>query len=154
MLNFRFFLRNVATIVACLAVCAVISCGGKKDKDDDGGGNGGSLKFSPPSWIQGSWGELVGGGAVYKFTADDFIQYGVSYKTTLSQTPGVTFSCKETKTDVLYEFKITAKAKGTPESGHGTYSFKKGDGTYIEHAQAFGDEKIDPSDYSRLDKLN
>jgi len=32
MLNFRLNLRNVATIVACLAVCAVVSCGGK-DKD-------------------------------------------------------------------------------------------------------------------------
>jgi hypothetical protein len=153
----KFSLKNVATVVACFAVCAVMSCGGCKksggDDDDNGGGGSGNLKFSPPSWIQGSWGEFVGGGAVYKFTADDFIQYGVSYKASLFS-PGVTFSCKETKTDVLYEFKITAKAKGMPETGHGTYSFKKGDGTYIEHAQAFDDDKIDPSDYERLDKAN
>ena len=36
----RFNLRNVATIVACLAVCAVMSCGKNKDKDGDDGGNG------------------------------------------------------------------------------------------------------------------
>ena len=36
-------LRNVATIVACLAVCAVISCGGK-DKDKDGDDDGENAK--------------------------------------------------------------------------------------------------------------
>jgi len=39
----RLNLRIVATIVACLAVCAVISCGGKdKDGDENGAAKGGA----------------------------------------------------------------------------------------------------------------
>jgi len=36
MFKARLNLRNVATVVACLAVCVVMSCDDKKDKDDDG----------------------------------------------------------------------------------------------------------------------
>ena len=42
MLKKRFFLRNVAAIVACLAVCAVMSYGCKDKDGDDNNGNGGA----------------------------------------------------------------------------------------------------------------
>ena len=146
----RLNLRNVATIVACLSVCAVMSCGGCKksggDDDDNGGGGSGSIKLSPPAWIQGSWGDFAGEIAVYKFTADDFLTYGSSIKVMSSM--GATIK-EETKTDALYEVKVTTTAGST---GSGSYSFKKGDGTYIEAAAAVGNEVITPSDYVRLNK--
>ena len=146
------FLKNIATIVACFAVCAVMCCGGcKKSGDDEKGGSGG-FKVSPPAWIQGKWG--MEGYEIYKFTTDDILVYGFSFKSMYVQVPGVTYTCRETKTEVLYEIHITVKAKGTSETGSGTFSFKKGDGTYIEAAQADDDDRISPSDYERFDKLN
>ena len=147
-----FNFRNVAAIIVCLAVSMMFaSC---KDKDNDNGsGNGGgsSTKLSPPAWIQGSWG--VESIAVFKFTTSDVVVGGVSLKTTYVDYPGLTYSFKETKTDALYEIKITAKAPNG-ESAAGTLSFKKGDGTYIEAATAEENGSISPSDYERFDKIN
>ena len=39
----RFFLKNVATVVACFAVCAMMSCDGK-DKDGNDGNENGAAK--------------------------------------------------------------------------------------------------------------
>ena len=120
-------------------------------KDDNNGNSGvGSTKLSPPAWIQGSWG--VEGYVLYKFTTNDVVIGSVSLKTTYVDHPGLTYSFKETKTDALYEIKVTAKAVG--ETAAGTLSFKKGDGTYIEAASAEGNGSIDPSDYDRFDKIN
>jgi hypothetical protein len=147
-----FNFRNVAAIIVCLAVSMMFaSC---KDKDNDNGsGNGGgsSTKLSPPAWIQGSWG--VESIAVFKFTASDVVVGGVSLKTTYVGYPGLAYSFKETKTDALYEIKITAKAPNG-ESAAGTFSFKKGDGTYIEAASVENNGSINPSDYERFDKIN
>ena len=144
------FLKNVATVVACFAVCAVMSCascGGNKDKD----GNGGSNKLSPPAWIHGSWGES--GITLYRFTADDFMIGGISFKSMHPATSTFgSYSFRETKTDALYEVRLTVKAV-TGESAAGTYSFKKGDGTYIEAAAAEEGDVIEQSDYVRLSKL-
>ena len=145
----NFSLRNV-TIVVCLAVCAMMCFNGcKKDDDKKGGGGDDNHKLSPPAWIQGSWG--MEGYEIFKFTTDDVVIAGVSFKAMFAET-GVAYSVKETKTDVLYEIKITAKAS-TGETGAGTFSFKKGDGTYIEAATAEDDDSIDPSDYERFDKM-
>jgi len=150
MLKRNFKLRNVAAIVACLVVTSMMfsSC---KDNDNGNGNGGGSTKLSPPAWIQGSWG--VEGIAVFKFTAADVVVGGVSLKTTYVDYPGLTYSFKETKTDALYEIKITAKAPNG-ESAAGLLSFKKGNGTYIEAASVDGNGSINPSDYERFDKIN
>ena len=157
MLKRNFSLRNVAAIIVCLAVSMMFASCKDKDKDNGNGncndnGNGGSssTKLSPPAWIQGSWG--VESIAVFKFTAADVVIGGVSLKTTHVDHPGLTYSFKETKTDVLYEIKITAKAVG--ETAAGTFSFKKGDGTYIEAASVEDNGSISPSDYERFDKIN
>ena len=148
MLKRKFSLRNV-TIVVCLAVCAMMSFNGCKDDNDDNGSGGGSHKLSPPAWIRGSWGEE--GFEFFKFTANDVVVAGVSFNMMFAN-PGVTYSFKETKNDALYEIKVTAKSS-TGETAAGTFSFKKGDGTYIEVATAEGNDSIKPSDYERYEKL-
>ena len=115
-----------------------------------------SGKLSPPSWIRGSWGVDMGEGygmfEVLKFTSDDMLILGQSYKTFYGTTtgPGVNFTMKETKnTSSLYEITITAKAGSEKESV--LYSFKKGDGTYIE---ALGwDDDDDNAIYTKLYKM-
>ena len=139
------------TIVVCLAVSMMFASCKDKGKDDDNGNSGvGSTKLSPPAWIQGSWGtESI---AVFKFTTDDVLIGGTSLKMTYVGYPGLAYSFKETKTDALYEIKVTAKAVG--ETAVATLSFKKGDGTYIEAASVEGNSSIDPSDYERFDKID
>jgi len=156
MLVRRIFLKNVATIVASFAVCAMMSFSGCK-KDDNGGGGGGggganSVKFSPPAWIQGSWG--YDKYEVFKFTKDDFFMGGISFKTIWNVgAPGWSISFKETKnTDSLYELTVTARAGG--ETASGIYSFKKGDGTYIEAAVNDEGTTISADDYERFDRIN
>jgi len=145
------FLKNVATIVACFAVCAMMSFSGCK-KDGGGGGGANSVKFSPPAWIQGSWG--YDKYEVFKFTKDDVFSGGMSLKTIWNfSAPGWSISFKETKnTDSLYELTVTAKGGGETESA--IYSFKKGDGTYIEAAANETGTTLSADDYERLDKVN
>ena len=157
MLKRKFSLRNVAAIIVCLAVSMMFaSCKDKNDDNGNGGnggnGNGGgsSTKLSPPAWIRGSWG--VEDYVIFKFTADDVVIGGVSLKMTYVDYPGLAYSFKETKTDALYEIKVTARAVG--ETAVATLSFKKGDGTYIEAASVEGNDSINPSDYERFDKIN
>jgi hypothetical protein len=75
-----------------------------------------------------------------------------SLKLIFTSTPVATHTFKETKTDALYEIKVTQKVAGK-ETGAGTFSFKKGDGSYIDVAAADDDEVIKPSDYTRMKKL-
>ena len=147
-MNKRFFLKNVATMVACFAVCFLMSCNGGNTIDDLGGS---SIKLSPPAWIQGSWGEE--GIVAYRFTSDDILLGGTSFKTIFQNVVSVSYTCKETKKDALYEVKLTQKVLGK-ETAAATYSFKKGDGSYIDAATASENEVISPSDYQRLNKMN
>jgi len=149
-------------MMAMLAMTMVfIGC--KKDDDDNGGngnnggGNSGGNKLSPPAWIQGSWGiveiEELEDIELIKFTSNDMIYYGYSIQQLFPNVPGyATYTLKETKKNDLYEITITAKITGV-ESVSGTFSFKKGDGTYID--AAFVEEKttVNPDDYERLYKL-
>ena len=148
-MNKRNFLKNVATIVACFAVCFLTSCSGGNIIDDLTGGS--SIKLSPPAWIQGSWGEE--GIVAYKFTSNDIFLGSTSFKTIFQSVVTVSYTCKETKQDALYEVKITQKVSGK-EIAAATYSFKKGDGSYIEAASVDGDDAISSSDYVRFYKLN
>jgi len=150
MLVKKVFLKNVATIVACFAVCVMMSFSGCS-KDDEGGGGKSSVKLSPPAWIQGSWG--YGSYEVFKFTKDDAIMGGTSIKIYWSGgAPGASLTIKESKkTDSLYEITVTGKAGG--ESGSGIMSFKKGDGTYIEAAVEENGTVLTADDYSRFDKI-
>jgi hypothetical protein len=123
------------------------SCSG----DDNLSGSGSGMKFSPPAWIQGSWGEE--GIVAYKFTSNDIFLGSTSFKTIFQNVVNVSYTCKETKQDALYEVKITQKVSGK-EIAAATYSCKKGDGSYIEVACVEGDNVIRPSDYVRFYKLN
>jgi len=142
-----FNLRNVAKIgVTCLAVLMFVAC---SKKDDNGGG---SAKFSPPAWIQGSWGAAPNGVGpeIFNFTSNDVLMSGVSLKTYTGSGPGGYSSISETKkTDNLYEITIKAKASGS-EAVSGFFSFKKGDGNYIE----FGTNETGSAitDYGKLYK--
>ena len=145
----KFFnLRNVAVIVACLAVTSMMFSG-CKDKDSDNNGNGnnnGAMKFSPPAWIQGKWGDWQGDGtALFRFTSDDVVYMGKSFAE--MYTPSA-FSMKETKkTDALYEIVFTVKGAGVSAY----YSFKKVDETHIGVAN---NAEGEPYDYSTLEKMN
>ena len=140
-------MKNVALIVACFAMCAMMSCGG------DGVVNGGKpVKLSPPAWIQGSWG--YDGYEIFRFTKDDVFFGNYSLKTIWNvSVPGASVSLKESKnTNSLYEITITGKAGG--ESASAIYSFKKGDGSYIEAASNENGTNVSDYDYERLDKVN
>ena len=146
MTNSLKFSRLMAIIMVAILCCS----GCKKDKDS--GGGGGSGKLSPPAWIQGSWGTAPAGVGleVFKFTPNDVLQMGVSLKTYAVSTPSGTVTISESKkTDNLYEITLKAKASGK-ETVSGFYSFKKGDGTFIE----FGSDETGATEveYGRLYK--
>ena len=98
-------------------------------------------------------GEGYGMFEILKFTSDDMLILGQSYKTFYGTTtgPGVKFTMKETKnTSSLYEITLTGKAGG--EKGSGFFSFKKGDGTYIE-AMFWDDEEDKVDGYTEYYKM-
>ena len=140
------FSRLMAIIMVAIVCCS----GCKKDKNGDSGG--GSGKLAPPAWIQGAWGAAPGGVGeeVYKFTSNDVLMSGVSLKTLAVSTPYATVTISESKkTDNLYEITMKVKATGS-ETVSGFWSFKKGDGTYIE----FGADETGATEveYGRLYK--
>jgi len=151
-----FSFKTGMAIVCMLLVC-MTSC--KKD-DDNGNSNGndnpgvGSNKFSPPAWIQGSWGEKdeedEEGIELLKFTSNDIIMSGFSWTTIFQST--LVYTVKETNTNTLYEVTVRQKNYGT-ETGAVMLSIKKGDGTYIEAAFVEDDETITQDDYVILHKL-
>ena len=132
------------SILLAMIAIAAMSC-----KKDDEGKLTKEGKLSPPSWIRGSW-ELSG--VTFRFTSDDIFMNEMSLKDLFNihiSGAGST-SIKETKkTDSIYEvtFSATAVGEGT-ESAY--YSFKKGDGTYIEIGSAELNEPI--SDYIKFYK--
>ena len=145
----------MATTVACFAVCMAMICTGCGKDGVLSGGKSGTL--SPPSWIQGSWGYNEGGVKVvlFKFTSDDILSAGiVSLKTIWNvSVAGSSVSLKESKkNDSLYEITVTGKSGG--EKASAIYSFKKGDGTYIEVAANESGDTLSASDYDRIYKIN
>jgi hypothetical protein len=143
----KFF--RLSILMAILAI-AVMGC--KKDKNDDNGG-GGTTKgvLSPPAWIQGTWGLEGFSNYDFKFTSDDIIALGVSFSQVYNaNTPEGSASVKETKkTDAIYE--VTIETHSVVEGDWtGVYSFKKGDGTYIEIGVGENGEAIE--DYMELIK--
>ena len=144
-------MKKLFSIWAAILAIALTGC----SKDDTGGVTT-SAKLSPPAWIQGSWTDEAGGTVFYRFTSDDILQYGgeqlqeISFKQLGVYVPGVGgATVKETKkTDDLYEVTITASGGGDSVSGF--YSFKKGNGTYIDAGTAKTGTTVDV--YVRLYK--
>ena len=74
MLKVRLNLRNVATIVACFAVCAVISCGGKdKNGDDENGAAKGEVEYKGKKYP-------LHESTVFISTVDGGGSYGLNFK--------------------------------------------------------------------------
>jgi len=94
-----------------------------------GGGGGGESTLSPPSWLIGTWWDDI---VYFKFTSDEVIQDGIKFSSAyIYDGPlGKMYMTEVVKTDALYEIKITNTVPGGYSSGY--YSFKKGDGTFIE----------------------
>jgi len=66
---------------------------------------------------------------------------------------GSSVSLKESKkNDSLYEITVTGKSGG--EKASAIYSFKKGDGTYIDVAANESGDTLSASDYDRIYKIN
>ena len=154
-------LIGITILVAMISV-AMIGC--KDDDNNSNNGNNGNgsnvtgSKISPPVWIQGKWGilsemEEVENIELFKFTANDMFIGQLNLTQMFQNVPGyVTYTWKENKKDALYEVTITQKVTGI-ETESAIFSFKKGDGTYIEAASAEEGETIDLDDYERLVKL-
>jgi hypothetical protein len=138
---------SVLLAVMCIAVVSFSSCS-KKD-----GVISGKVKLSPPSWLQGSWGAEGLGMEIFKVTSNDVIYMGVSLKEVYNfKTVGGSLSLKETKnTSSIYE--LTYKASAGGERASAIFSFKKGDGTYIDIAINEAGETFSESDYSEFVKL-
>ena len=125
-------MKKVFRFSVLLAVIAIVMAGCSKKDDESGGSKSGGAKLSPPTWIQGTW-EDETGVISYKFTKDDILINGiVSFKLVYNVTVG---DCKastkeKTNNSSLYEVTVTGTCEG--EKGSATFSFKKGDGTYIE----------------------
>ena len=122
-------------------------------KNDDILGGGKSVKLSPPSWIHGSWGVEGLDTEIFKFTSNDVIYLGASLKEIYNfTTVGGSLSLKETKnTSSVYE--LTYKASAGGEKASAIFSFKKGDGSYIDVAINEAGETVSDSDYSQFIKL-
>ena len=141
-------IRLSVLAIAMIAITSISSC-----QKGDGIGGGKTAKFAPPAWIQGKWG--IEGIEMFRFTSDDVFSMGVSLKTIWNISTGVSsVSLKETKnTDSIYEITVTGSAVGQG-SASGYYSFKKGDGTYIEAASNETGVPLSNDDYVRLKKIN
>ena len=139
---------SVLLAVMCIAVVSFSSC-----KKDDVPGGGKSTKLSPPSWLHGSWGVEGLGMEIFKVTSNDVIYMGVSLKDMYNiTTVAGSVSLKETKnTSSIYE--LTYKASAGGERASAIFSFKKGDGTYIDIAINEAGETFNESDYAEFVKL-
>ena len=138
---------SIFLAVMCIAVVNFSSCS-KKD-----GVISGKVKLSPPSWLHGSWGVEGLGMEIFKVTSNDVIYMGVSLKEVYNFTSvGGSLSLQETKnTSSIYELAYKASAGG--ERASAIFSFKKGDGTYIDIAINEAGETFSESDYSEFVKL-
>ena len=144
--------RVIRCSMLAAVMIAMVSISGCK-KDDGGGDGGKTAKLSPPVWIQGKWG--VEEHEIFRFTSDDVFYVNVSLKTiwNANVTGMASVSLKETKnTDSLYELTVSASAGGEKASGY--YSFRKGDGTYIDAASNETGTPLTESDYGRFDRIN
>jgi hypothetical protein len=147
-------MKKLFSIWMAIMMVAFMGCG-----EDDGGGKGTTIsKLAPPAWIQGSWtADTEGKYVFFTFTSDNIIQEPgsarqVDFKQAFSVYVQGKGGCtmKETKKDNLYEVTITASGGG--EYASAFYSFKKGDGTYIEVGMTTTGTTIDKDDYETFYK--
>ena len=135
------------SIFLAMITVALMSC---SKKNDPAGGGGKDGKLSPPSWIQGTWG--VTGIAEITFTSNDVIYDDMSIVEVFSVniTGVIKNTIKETKnTSSLYEFVATSTEAGKKTETM-NFSFKKGDGTYIEFG--FSDDGSPITSYVKINK--
>ena len=142
----KVFLLGIFTAMM-IAMVSFSSC----SKDNDSGSDAViKVKLSPPAWIRGSWG--VEDIEVFEFTSDDVLMFGQSIKLMNFSAPSGSISMKETKsTSSVYEITISVKSGG--EKAAAIFSFKKGDGTFIDAAFIEAGETLSDDDYDRLDKM-
>lgn len=112
------------------------------------GDSGSSSSYSPPTWIQGTWGFKADGISytndqpLYKFTSDNFCLFvgGITqcWKEAIRLTPQV-MSGSDSHTDSTYEINLI--------SGNGattlTMNFKKVSATKIMWVTSTGDVELD-----------
>jgi hypothetical protein len=103
--------------------------------------------------LHGSWGVEGLGMEIFKVTSNDVIYMGVSLKDMYNiTTVAGSVSLKETKnTSSIYE--LTYKASAVGERASAIFSFKKGDGSYIDIAINEAGETFNESDYAEFVKL-
>jgi len=130
-------MKKVFRLSVLLAVFATTLVGCKKEE-----GGGGSGKLSPPTWIQGTWGNASTGYVYAKFTKNDVILGGVSF----AEAAEAGAKIKEKKnTSSVYELFVQ-------EGGEtGTYTFKKGKDSTLEFYT--DTESLGEGEYYILDKL-
>ena len=107
--------------------------------------------FAPPKWIHGAWTMEDMPMDYFKFTSNEVIMLGQSLKQMQVSAPGQGgVAIKESKkTNDIYEITFMAR-DGNAEVVSGFYSFKRGDGKYIEFgASETGDTNVS---YERLYK--
>jgi photosystem II stability/assembly factor-like uncharacterized protein len=151
-------LLSLLTIAIVAIAMAFVGC--KKDDNNDGGGGGGTGgpsgtdKFSPPAWIQGTWSSAAKRAWDFTFTSDGITMNGMDLKDFFNQQYGddecsVTFK-EVTKTNNLYEIEIKIIGS-TMGNLNLLYSFKKGNGNYIEIGFSTNGG---PITYGRFDKAD
>ena len=74
MVNFKKHNKMKKTILILVAIVAMIACGKSDSNGTGGGGSYSTGKFSPPTWIQGSWFKDNTKQYGYAFKANDFCQ--------------------------------------------------------------------------------
>jgi len=100
-------------------------------------------KLSPPEWIQGTWknGETQN----FTFTSEDVFVNGVSLKNQAGRGSGDAVLKETQKTNNLYELLLEYSGGETKTT---LYSFKKGDGTFIEAGIAQNDAAVNYEKYN------
>jgi len=133
-------------LILLLSFLTLLSC---SSSDDDS--NGSKSSYSPPIWIQGTWGvksNLSGDKPMYKFSADNVCQItsvsSICWKETIQQTPNV-LSGSDKSTSTTYEANFIA-TKGASTI---TLSFEKISATQIKWINT-----SISSGYTVLEKLN
>jgi len=144
-------LFRFSVLLAIVSVALMSSCKKDDPNSSDDSGLAAAGKLSPPSWIQGKWAEPSDADTYFMFSSSDIVLSGLSFSIFNGSTQsGVTAIVKETKkTSTLYEVTITASGTGQ-EPVDGFFSFKKGDGTYIEVGSA--DTGTTVTNYIRFNK--
>jgi len=156
------FLRHfVIVALYCGIILSIAMSGCNKDKDDKEEDKLAPVgTIAPPEWLIGRWvAPSTFGTDFYRVTSDSISIFGYSLNLiadladVYAQIVGGTVKMKEIKkTNTEYEVGTIT----TPSSGSGTinpyYSFKKGDGTYVEASKYDSQNKKWP-EFKRYNKV-